>query len=248
MALISVAAGGRVAFAATMLLCETVGDAAQPGTPPVGRPRASRPRDAATLILVDQSQGEPRILMGRRNRGHSFMPGKWVFPGGRIERHDYRIPCASELRTDVADALGQELPASRARALALAAVRETFEETGLLLCAASALSCGHESWRDFFARGVAPALEGISYVARMITPPQRSKRFDTRFLMADASGLLSREPVDSRELEDVHWVSLEQARRLELPAATGMMLPEVAARLRDPDRPFFFRRFRELAT
>ena len=56
-----------------------------------------RPRDAATLILLDKSGGETKVLMGRRHARHAFMPGKFVFPGGRTDPADSRIPVAEGL-------------------------------------------------------------------------------------------------------------------------------------------------------
>src|SRR5947207_4319121 len=96
-----------------------------PDTPmrPVGT-RAVRPRDAATLILIRRDRRQPRVLMGRRHGGHDFMPDKWVFPGGRIDRADFRAPHGTELRPEVAARLHEMTPPSRARALAMAAVRE----------------------------------------------------------------------------------------------------------------------------
>ena len=95
-----------------------------------------KPRHAATLIIVRRDAKKPRLLMGRRNRGHAFMPDKWVFPGGRINRGDFTAPSATELSPEVETRLAMtarhaspRLP----RALALAAIRETFEEAGLLL-------------------------------------------------------------------------------------------------------------------
>src|SRR5918998_5474664 len=87
------------------------------------RDKPVRPKHAATLILVRRDGPAPRLLMGRRAGGHAFMPSKWVFPGGRIERADWSAPSASELEPQTAAKVG-----ARARPLAMAAVRETFEE------------------------------------------------------------------------------------------------------------------------
>ena len=95
--------------------------------------KAVRPRHAATLIVLRRDGPKPRVLMGRRHGGHDFMPDKWVFPGGRIDRADFRAPFATDLRPEVAARLARTAPPVRVRALALAAVRETFEEVGLLL-------------------------------------------------------------------------------------------------------------------
>src|SRR5215831_13982359 len=95
-----------------------------------------RPRDASTLILLDRSGPAPKVLMGKRHHGHVFMPGRYVFPGGRIDPADRRMPVAAPLdpRTEAKLMMHIRRPSvTRAQALALAAVRETFEETGLLL-------------------------------------------------------------------------------------------------------------------
>src|SRR6202049_3546172 len=93
-----------------------------------------RPKDAATIILIDRSGAEPKVLMGRRHHGHKFMPGKFVFPGGRVEAHDRYVPVAGRLDPRVESRLMQRLrrPSRiRARVLAGAAIREAFEGTGL---------------------------------------------------------------------------------------------------------------------
>ena len=95
-----------------------------------------RPRDAATLILLDRNGKEVRVLIGRRHRAHAFMPGKFVFPGGRTDPTDSRVPASSELHPSEEAKLvatTKRGTRARARAIALSAVRETYEEAGLLL-------------------------------------------------------------------------------------------------------------------
>ncbi|TCS16798.1 NUDIX hydrolase [Caulobacter sp. BK020] len=207
-----------------------------------------KPRHAATLIVVRDDGEKPRILMGRRNRGLAFMADKWVFPGGRVDRGDYAAPSASELSPDTAARLALEprhpSPARLARALALAAVRETFEETGLLLAKAGPARPGAGAWRPFLAQGALPDLAPLAFVARAITPPYRTRRFDARFFMAPASALLSleRQP-DCGELDEIGWFDFDQARDLDLPNITRFVVHEVARRLADPGRPAPFMRF-----
>ena len=197
--------------------------------------RALRPRDAATLILV-RHDGPPSLLMGRRHSGHAFMPSKWVFPGGGVDRADARAPAGAELRPEVAARLGP-----RARALALAAVRETYEEAGLLLARPGAAVRAPAAWRPFLAHGALPDLAALAYVARAITPPYRTRRFDARFFMADAEALLSLERLDGTgELEEIAWVSLAEVNQLDLPSITRFVVAEVAQRLVEPERPIPF--------
>jgi 8-oxo-dGTP pyrophosphatase MutT (NUDIX family) len=200
-----------------------------------------RPKDAATLILTRPAASGPEVLMGRRAPGHVFMASKWVFPGGRVERSDASAAFATDLRPADAARLAREVLPRRARALALAAVRETYEETGLLLAEPAPPASVAGGWREFRAAGALPDLAALSYVARAITPPGRVRRFDARFFMADVSALLHPEPTaGSGELDEIAWLPLTEARALDLPAITRFVLGEVAERLSVPDRPLPF--------
>ena len=203
-----------------------------------------RPRDAATLIIVRRDAKKPRVLMGRRHGGHDFMPDKWVFPGGRIDRSDFRAPYASDLRPEVAARLEKTAPPLRARALALTAVRETFEEAGLLLARPAPVRPAAGPWREFLEIGAAPDLGALDFIARAITPPYRPKRFDARFFMADAEALLSLERrADCGELDEIAWVDMDEALALDLPNITRFVLQELELRLEDPSRPAPFMQF-----
>ncbi|MBU1383913.1 MAG: NUDIX domain-containing protein [Alphaproteobacteria bacterium] len=200
-----------------------------------------RPKDAATLILTRVRKGAAEVLMGRRAPGHVFMAAKWVFPGGRVERADHTAACATDLPQADAARLAREMTPRRARALALAAVRETFEETGLLLAEPAPPASVAGPWREFRAAGALPDLAALRYIARAVTPPGRSRRFDARFFMADAAALLHPEPTaGSGELDEIAWLPLADARDLDLPAITRFILGEAAHRLTDPDRPLPF--------
>jgi 8-oxo-dGTP pyrophosphatase MutT (NUDIX family) len=215
-----------------------------------------RPRDAATLILLDHSGGRAKVLLGRRHDGHKFMPGKFVFPGGRIERSDRQMSIAKPLDSTVEDKLGARLrrPSPRfARAIALAAIRETFEETGLALgVKARAPLAPAGAWARFAETGVTPVLDGFEFIARAITPPRRPKRFDTRFLVADASLIAHREPGiigPEAELVELVWMPLEEAAGLDIPAITRIVLKELDAAMKggmdkQRPRPFFYERNR----
>ncbi len=201
---------------------------------------ALRPRDAATLILIRRDGSEPRVLMGRRAAGHVFMASKWVFPGGRLDRADHTAPSASELGPDVAAVLQRALTPRRARALALAAVRETFEETGLIF-GKPGQGRAAGPWRPFVATGHLPDLAPLDYIARAITPPGRPRRFDVRFFLADAQGLAGLEPGPGcGELDETAWIALHKTADLDLPAITRFVIQETVQRLEDPHRPVPF--------
>lgn len=218
-----------------------------------------RPRDSATLILIDRTGGAPKVLFGKRHANHKFMPGKYVFPGGRVEDGDRRMSVAGAL-TEVVDEKLKKMvsrpAASLGRALALAAIRETFEETGLLIGTkeyGAPESAPEGPWRDFIGHGVFPSLEGMQFVARAITPPGRAKRFDARFFSVDASAIAERvEGVvgPDTELTDLVWMTLTDAATLDLPTITRIILQELEQRIavgfseRLP-APFYFEKHRK---
>lgn len=214
-----------------------------------------RPKDAATLVLVRHDTDAPRILMGKRHGGMVFMANKYVFPGGRLDPGDQRIAVGGNLRPHVEVRLTKGASAQRARGLALAAIRETFEEAGVLVgeCAENLPRTRAPAWQKFFAHGIAPKLDQLEFIARAITPPNRTRRFDARFFMADASAIAYQiDALDNEELLTPAWLTLAEARALDLPSVTRAVLDEVEARLSDgPDGtrpvPFFhFRRGRSL--
>ncbi len=206
-----------------------------------------RPRDAATLLVIRRDGPSPRVLMGRRVGGHAFMPDKWVFPGGRIHPSDFRVTAASDLHPETAAALQRTGAAHRVRALALTAIRETFEETGLIIGRPGVARATGE-WSEFLATGHLPHLAPLRFVARAITPPARTRRFDARFFTVDAEHLVSLDPgAGSGELDEIAWFDWDAAAALDLPSITRAILAEVAAREAQPahatERPIPYHRF-----
>ena len=204
--------------------------------------RAVKPKDAATLIIVRRDSDNPKILMGKRAAGHKFMPNKFVFPGGKVDLGDSRIRPPKDLHASVLKRLMKGCSESRARSLALAAIRETFEETGLVLGEPDSVTIKTRSphWGAFLQHGINPRLDTLNVIARDITPPYRNRRFDTRFFMVEADiiqGDVHGAPVGSGELLELHWVSLKEAEELELPIITRMILKEVERRLVDGHGP-----------
>ncbi|WP_439500086.1 NUDIX hydrolase [Bosea sp. (in: a-proteobacteria)] len=199
-----------------------------------------RPHDAATMLILDRSAAQPRVLMGKRHPGHKFMPGKFVFPGGRVDAGDRRMVATGTLPQICEDRLSARCvrpSPSKARALALAAIRETYEETGLLFGSAEfgvPENPPEGTWAEFAGHGVYPDLGAVTFVARAITPPRRPKRFDTRFFVVDYSAVAGKvEGVTGpdSELIELVWVSFEEARQLDLPTITKVIIQEVEARL-----------------
>lgn len=231
---------------------------ASPGEVPVAGTRKLKPRDAATLVVIDRSGGAPRILMGRRRPSQVFLPDKFVFPGGRVERTDRSIASSDELDPVCVarllhDMKGTPSPA-RARALALAAIRETFEEAGLAIGSLRTdTSSDHgastslaATWTQFLATGCQPRLSELTFFARAITPPSRPRRYDTRFFMADAAAIVCRSAACDGELGELGWFTIDEMRALDLPNITRAVVEDLAQRLANtnPDMPVPYYRFR----
>ncbi|MFV0299516.1 MAG: NUDIX hydrolase [Paracoccus sp. (in: a-proteobacteria)] len=188
-------------------------------------------RDAATVILLRRGPAGPSVLMGMRGAKAAFMPSKYVFPGGAVDATDGDAALAAGLSEPSLGRLAQEPRPGVAidvPALAAAALRELVEETGLMIGRADGAG---SDWPGYAEAGLTPDASALHYVFRAITPPGRPRRFDARFFIADAA-LLSNDPDDfgaaEDELSHLHWVPLVEARALDLPFITEVVLAEVA--------------------
>jgi 8-oxo-dGTP pyrophosphatase MutT (NUDIX family) len=174
-------------------------------------PDIVRPRDAASVVLLRREGPGHQVLMGRRARHHRFLPDFYVFPGGGVDPADSRSPVLTGLRAEVEARLG-----ARARSLAVAAVRETYEETGVVL-------------GELRAGRLHAALDRLDYVVRAITPVASPIRFHARFFLAegDFEGSLC----GNGELLDLGWRPLAECLALPIADITEFVLREVAQRL-----------------
>lgn len=209
-------------------------------TAPAPTAQASAPiRDAATVIVVDRSDPQgASVLMGQRGAGAAFMPSKYVFPGGTVDPEDAHVVLGRPLREATLAQLAAEPRAELAvtpQALAAAALRELAEETGLLSGPPGAAPQG---WDHYAKAGLAPDASSLIYLFRAITPPGRTRRFDARFLLLDATHLHGDRHDFSAacdELSHLHWVPIPDARALDLPFITEVVLAELASLLRASD-------------
>ncbi|OYW56746.1 MAG: hypothetical protein B7Y80_01280 [Hyphomicrobium sp. 32-62-53] len=208
-----------------------------------------RPLLAATLIVVDRSGSEPRILMGRRRPDAVFLPDKFVFPGGRLETHDGDLALTGALsdhdRACLMRGVRHADPERGMRAFVTAAIRETFEETGYLVAvdgpavdAAPALD-----WPGLVGSGVRPDLGHLRYAARAITPPGRPRRYDTRFFLADASAVRTIVPRTDGELSEIGWFGFDRVSAHDLPSITRLVLQDLKDALdrgQNREIPFYY--------
>jgi 8-oxo-dGTP pyrophosphatase MutT (NUDIX family) len=189
--------------------------------------KPATPRHAASLVLIRQGSEGPEVLMGRRPRKSSFAPDVFVFPGGGLEAGDRLVRPARPL----SDACIRLTAASRslAHALAAAALRETHEETGMVL---PLLSEGGSSGPDF---------SHLTLIARAITPTNSPIRFHARFFQADAA-LAQGEPEATPELADLAFRPLAQSLVLPMFDITEAVLRHVQTPV--PDEPAFLFTYR----
>jgi 8-oxo-dGTP pyrophosphatase MutT (NUDIX family) len=192
------------------------------------------PRDAASLILLRREGGAAQVLIGRRSTEARFMPGFYVFPGGRVGAENKLHLDTKSLKTR--DGHASEL------ALKRAAIRETYEETGLLLGYPSLdyddrpVQTALES--VYHARGLRPAIDALMYIGRAITPRQSPMRFNTRFFRAD--GMLAHGALTGNgELDDLGWRMLEECQSLPMADVTRFMLRRAATASAERDHVIY---------
>lgn len=188
--------------------------------------------DAASILLVDQHGGRARLLMGLRRPDNVFLPNKWVFPGGRLEAADHKVVAATPVHAGDAAALAYGLPVAApnaiATALALAAVRELYEETGHALALPhDAPHDANRAWPAFAEIKLSPTLAPLRFLARAITPPGRPRRYDTRFFVAHRSDVIEGAGPADGEFSDQNWFTLDEARALDLPNITRRVLADL---------------------
>ena len=178
--------------------------------------RGPIPRHAASLVLVRQGAGGLEVLMGRRPRKSAFAPDVFVFPGGRVEPADYDATPMRALDPDCARRTGAS--PRLAHALAAAALRETEEETGVVM----------------------PADHGaLRLIARAITPTNSPIRFHARFFLADAAAAVG-EHADSAELTDLAYRTVAETAALPLMDVTQAVLAALPTEASAQAAPFMY--------
>ena len=195
-----------------------------------------RPKDAASLLVFDLDEPEnPRVLMGRRHPNQAFIPDKLVFPGGRVSPSDSRTLVDDRLsqvdETHILFDMKGRASKARAQGLAMAAIRETFEETGILVgknCEAITRTRSNE-WCDFFAAAVKPALSRLTFFARAITPPRRTRRYDTRFFLTTKSEIVKTLGNGDGEFTETHWMPVKQAEKHDIHPMSRSILDDAMA-------------------
>lgn len=205
-----------------------------------------RPRDSSTLIILRRNGAKTEMLMGKRHARHAFMPNLYVFPGGGVDVADGRVILPKVEYSEISETTQNQLlnqmrgrkTAMKARALVLAGIRETFEETGYII------GQRHEhiqntksaTWQNFFNTGYAPNCEQCKFIGRAVTPPYQVRRYDTRFFALWADDLpngLHQHGTGSDELTELIWVPTDDYGAVNIPSITQVMILELKKQIRN---------------
>ena len=207
-------------------------------------------KPAATIALLRDSPSKMEVLLLKRNRNASFVPGAYVFPGGQVDPADWTKKMSASvdrLTTETAAGrLGLVGTSPPAIAYYIAALREAFEETGILVGlgpSAQALPTAAENvevevLRNGLMEGsvsfnevledLSCRIDGssIEYLAHWITPEREPRRFDTRFFAARVQE--NAEPIfDPREMTDALWLSPKEALSRNQAGTLPMIFPTI---------------------
>jgi 8-oxo-dGTP pyrophosphatase MutT (NUDIX family) len=204
----------------------------------------AEPRPASTIVLLRDAAEGMEVLLMKRNRRAGFVPGAYVFPGGRVDGTDAMPQVIDRLDGLTPEAASERLDLHHgeppAIAYYLAALREAFEETGIMVGLRSDGSAPPTAAEDPAVDGIRSALMGdeisfadaisrlqcriegdsIEYIAHWITPEPEPRRYDTRFFAAKVRPG-STAMVDPREMTDAIWLhpndALDRCDRGQLP-------------------------------
>ncbi len=187
-------------------------------------------RDAASIVVIRSYNKKNLVLMGRRGSQATFMPSKYVFPGGAWEPDDCKVPTSTRLGKQDRQLLELDSKVLNSSSLGVTAIRELWEETGLRISSPIPPVNVPDKWMNFFSNGYGPNLEPLQFFFRAVTPPGRTRRFDARFFVCNAKYILGDVENFSRasmELSDLRWVNITETNELDLPQITKIVVRQV---------------------
>ena len=190
--------------------------------------KTSKPKDASSVIIINKKKNDLYVLMGRRPAKSRFMPSIYVFPGGAVDKTDYKVNKIFKLSTDLKRTLLKSRSQAHTIAIMLAGIRETAEECGLFLTRKTKfldckdLACDN-MWDLFLKKSLLPSIQNLHYFGRAITPAYLKTRFHARFFISDFKDF-SGEIKANGELENLEWIKLSKARLLPLADVTEFLI------------------------
>ena len=152
--------------------------------------KTSKPRDASSVIIINKKKNDLYVLMGKRPAKSRFMPSIYVFPGGAVDKTDYKVNKIFKLSTNLKRNLLKSRSQAHTIAIMLAGIRETAEECNLYLAKKTVASKTKNlllknSWDNFLKKSLFPSFDNLFYFGRAITPSYLKIRFHARFFIAN---------------------------------------------------------------
>ena len=183
-----------------------------------------KPKPAASLVITRQKKNNLYVLMGQRPKNSKFAPNVWVFPGGKVEKSDTlnkNIKLNKKILNDLKKLKSNNFLSS---ALVSAALRETYEETGLKLI--------NQNLKDLWV------------LARAITPANQKIRFDTKFFVLEENNFTNKIKGNG-ELHNLGFINTREAIKLPLFDITHFLLEDLESlsqkKINSKYFPFFWR-------
>ena len=190
------------------------------------------PRDASSVIIIKKKYNKLYVLMGRRPRTSKFMPGIYVFPGGALDKSDFKINKIFKLSTKVRRDFVKTRSDNHTIAIMLAAIRETAEESGLYLIEKRDFKCSSinhaKVWQTFINNSFVPSINNLYYFGRAITPSFLKIRYHARFFIADYNNFSGKIKSDG-ELENIDWIDIKKASLLPVADVTEFLINRLIA-------------------
>ena len=187
----------------------------------------AKPKDSSSLIILKRRRNEVQVLMGKRGKNAVF-GNAYVFAGGKVDSEDSLPRSVSELDPNIIKRISSD--PLKSQAFAMAAIREAYEETGLLLGAPGDLGeTGNSTWDEIRSLNLAPNLEKMRYVGHAITPATKAVRFNARFFYTWENDMIGKLG-GSGELSDLSFLSLNDALDLPMVDVTEFMIGEIINR------------------
>ena len=195
--------------------------------------KPTKPKDASTLIIIRKNKKKTFVLMGQRPMQSRFMPGVYVFPGGVTEKEDLQAYKFFKLKPNkkVNKKVMKSYSNSHCQSLLLTAIRETAEETGLYLAEddrspSEPFINSESSWNHFTEKSYVPSIHKLLFFGRAITPSKLKIRFHARFFLAFYEDFIGNLKAN-RELENLDWITLNEAKNKKIADVTEFMLDEI---------------------
>ncbi len=192
----------------------------------------TKPRDATSVIIIKKNKSNCYVLMGRRPITSRFMPGVYVFPGGAVDKEDYKV----------SDLIGSKISISRSKlktrsirqsnALLFSAIRETAEETGLYLGIKTKTAIKfNNNEKDFWSEVLnkkyfSPNIDGLTFFGRAITPSFLKTRYHARFFIALHENFFGKIETNG-ELEDLNWINIKETDAINMADVTDFMIKQI---------------------